>query len=164
VRVLTVRAQALEAAFGTPVLQGQAGVLVGLRGRFERDGIRAAAFIVGIRFDALTPEGGKGEPELLIHVERLLVYSHLPEATDAELLAFAQRTALLTAWPMLRADVLDLSVRLGINPILLPLLKLGPNAVPEAVAATPSTSRESTAGKAATRPGKRARGRPAAGR
>lgn len=115
-----------EGATWTPEMSFNAGLR--MRGATAA-GDNLAVFIVSLRFRSKDIQSAEGEPGALIEVHRLVAYVGIPiDATDAELGAFAQHTVLFNTWPMLRSDVLDLSMKLGLHPVLLPLLRLRPSA------------------------------------
>ena len=85
-----------------------------------------ASFIVGVRW-AFPEDHPPAKAPLIIQVERLLTYDGVPgDATAEELLAFARTNAVFNAWPFLRADVHDAALKLGLDPIVLEMFRIGP--------------------------------------
>jgi hypothetical protein len=86
---------------------------------------RVAVFSAAVR--AVSPDGvDDASATVLLFVKRLLLYDNLPEDTTVdELNAFAGTNAVFNAWPYLRSDIQDLSIRVGLSPLVLPVLRVG---------------------------------------
>ena len=129
-------------------LKGQ--VFLSFRGRSKNaNGQPVFVFVIAIQLHSGSgTQATGGDPPLLIGVERLVVYGGIPEdASDPELTAFLQTYVALNAWPLLRADVSDVSVRLGLNPIILPLYRVA-SPLPTAGPQSPNTGTKPTRVKA----------------
>jgi hypothetical protein len=82
-------------------------------------------YVVGIRVVHPSDAESPGKASFWIEVERELTYTGIPEdSTEAEIEAFGNLNAFYNAWPFLRVDLHELSLKMGLAPLVLPLHRI----------------------------------------